>query len=78
MAIAKPVRALIILSIVLWGFFLWQLLGDSSSGIAIRPPNRYSHERDPNLDRKSRLHPVCRDHVLTIMLPQRRANQKAS
>ncbi|KAH6686270.1 putative alpha-1, 2-mannosyltransferase [Plectosphaerella plurivora] len=50
MALAKPVRALIILSIFLWAFFLYELLGDSSTGIAIRPPNRYGHERDPNLD----------------------------
>lgn len=50
MAIARPVRALIVVSILLWCFFLYQLLGATSS---IQVPERYSHEQDPNMERKS-------------------------
>ncbi|KAL6700114.1 glycosyltransferase family 15 protein [Trichoderma pleuroticola] len=49
MAIARPVRALGTLALVLWCFFLYQLLKPSSGYNS--PGDRYiNFERDPNLD----------------------------
>lgn len=51
MAIARPVRTLGLLAVVLWCFFLYQLFKPTAS--IFGPAGRYANfERDPNLDRK--------------------------
>lgn len=51
MTIARPLRALIILAILLWCFFVYQLLKPSPEFQG--PGDRYlNFERDPNLDRR--------------------------
>lgn len=52
MTVARPVRALIAVGIILWCFFLFQIFAPSWG--LTGPGERYSNfERDPNLDRKS-------------------------
>jgi mannosyltransferase len=56
MAIARPVRALALLAVILWCFFVYQVL-KPSPGLR-GPGDRYiNFERDPNLDRESRTIP---------------------
>ncbi|CRK41104.1 hypothetical protein BN1723_005042, partial [Verticillium longisporum] len=47
MAMARPIRALVVVSVMLWCFFIYLILGPQKE---IHLPERYSHERDPNLD----------------------------
>ncbi|EEY14026.1 glycolipid 2-alpha-mannosyltransferase, partial [Verticillium alfalfae VaMs.102] len=47
MAMARPIRALVVVSVMLWCFFIYLILGPQRE---IHLPERYSHERDPNLD----------------------------
>lgn len=49
MALARPIRALIAVSIFLWCFCLYQIFGPSSQ---IRLPERFKHEKDPVLECK--------------------------
>ncbi|RBQ64758.1 hypothetical protein VDGD_21752 [Verticillium dahliae] len=49
MAMARPIRALVVVSVMLWCFFIYLILGPQKE---IHLPERYSHERDPNLDRE--------------------------
>ena len=50
MTIARPVRALILVAILLWCFFLYQVFKPTAS--IFGPAGRYANfERDPNLDR---------------------------
>lgn len=54
MAIARPVRALGLVAVVLWVFFLYQIFGTSKNKIPEGPGDSLKHlERDPNLDRES-------------------------
>lgn len=58
MAIARPVRTLGLLAVVLWCFFLYQLFKPTAS--IFGPAGRYANfERDPNLDRKEPPFPVA-------------------
>ena len=53
MALAKPVRGLALLAVVIWCFFLYQIFFDPALDIR-GPGNDYAtFDRDPNLDRKS-------------------------
>lgn len=54
MTIARPVRLLGTLAVLLWCFFLVQIF---FSPWSLGPGERYTNfERDPNLDRKSQTH----------------------
>ena len=51
MAMARPVRALLFVAVILWCFFLYQILKPTPT--VNGPAERYlNFERDPNLDRK--------------------------
>lgn len=50
MAIARPVRALGLVAIVLWCFFVWQIFKPTAP-LKI-PDNIPPNEQDPNLERK--------------------------
>lgn len=51
MAVARPLRALMVLAVVLWCFFLYQVL--KPTPMIRGPGDRYMNfERDPNLDRE--------------------------
>jgi len=58
MAIARPVRALGLVALVMWCFFIWQLFKPTSSHIRPADPNLASLERDPNHDRKHATWPL--------------------
>ncbi len=50
MAIARPVRALMLVAVFLWCFFLYQVINPTA--YIFGPAGRYANfERDPNLDR---------------------------
>jgi len=54
MAIARPVRALGLVALVIWVFFIWQVLKPTGSKPIVLGPNGEtikSFERDPNMDR---------------------------
>jgi hypothetical protein len=56
MAIARPVRALGTVAILMWCFFIWMLFRPTVSPLA--PSARFtSNEQDPNLDREHLEHP---------------------
>lgn len=51
MGLARPVRMLGLVAVVLWCFFLYQLFKPTAS--IFGPAGRYANfERDPNLDRE--------------------------
>lgn len=53
MAIARPVRALGLAAIVMWCFFVWQLMKPAPSSTIDQHRRMFPNERDPNLDRES-------------------------
>lgn len=54
MAIARPVRALGLAAIVMWCFFVWQLIKPTASPVKVNDGLIPSFAHDPNLDRKDR------------------------
>lgn len=66
MAIARPVRALALLAVFLWCFFLYQIFKPTES--IYTPGSRYSNfERDPMLDRESAQDPVLAPFVANLL-----------
>jgi hypothetical protein len=53
MAIARPVRALGLAALVMWCFFIWQLMKPTGSLLSSGASRYSAFKRDPNLDRKS-------------------------
>jgi mannosyltransferase len=51
MALAKPVRGLLLVAVVLWCIFLWQMFFSSAPSISGPEGKNVNFDRDPNLDR---------------------------
>lgn len=51
MALAKPVRGLLLVAVVLWCIFLWQMFFTSAPSISGPEGKNVNFDRDPNLDR---------------------------
>lgn len=51
MALAKPVRGLLLVAVVLWCIFLWQMFFSSGPSIMGPGGKNVNFDRDPNLDR---------------------------
>lgn len=51
MAVAKPVRGLMVVAVVLWCIFLWQMFFRSAPDIHAPGGVNANFDRDPNLDR---------------------------
>lgn len=52
MALAKPVRGLLLVAVVLWCIFLWQMFFSSAPSISGPGEKNINFDRDPNLDRE--------------------------
>lgn len=57
MALAKPVRGLMLAAVVLWCIFLWQMFFRSAPSITAPVVKNGNFDRDPNLDREPRVQP---------------------
>lgn len=52
MAVAKPVRGLMLAAVVLWCIFLWQMFFKSAPSVIPPVGKNGNFDRDPNLDRE--------------------------